>query len=91
MTKELFRRLSPEEFEALKNKYQAENSQFDKSLIFHVGTGAGLYSELGAMLECMCYCHANMIQFKLYADDANFSNENGWNFLSHLDVNAMIR
>lgn len=78
MKKELFGRLSSEEFEVLKNKYQTENSQFNKSLIFHVGTGAGLYSELGAMLESMCYCHANKVQFRLYADDANFSNENGW-------------
>ena len=81
MKKELFGRLSSEEFEVLKNKYQTENSQFNKSLIFHVGTGAGLYSELGAMLESMCYCHANKVQFRLYADDANFSNENGWNEL----------
>ena len=68
-------------------------------MIFHVGTGAGLYSELGAMLECMCYCHINNIQFILYADDANFSDKNGWSELfdslgceSHdpLNINLLI-
>lgn len=78
MSEQLFGRLSKEEFEVLKNKYLVQNLRYDKSLIFHVGTGAGLYSELGAMLECMCYCYENKIQFILYADDANFSNENGW-------------
>lgn len=78
MSEELFGRVSEGEFEILRQQYIAENLQYDKSLIFHVGTGAGLYSELGAMLECMCYCYVNKIQFNLYADDANFSNENGW-------------
>ena len=78
MSEKLFGRVSKEEFEVIKQQYVTENSKYDKSLLFHVGTGAGLYSELGAMLECMCYCHVNKIQFNLYADDANFSNENGW-------------
>lgn len=78
MSEKLFGRVSEKEFEILKQQYIAENSQYDRSLLFHVGTGAGLYSELGAMLECMCYCYVNKIRFNLYADDANFSNENGW-------------
>lgn len=75
---ELSGRASISEFQILKEKYEKENSQYTKKLIFHVGTGAGLFSELGAMLECMCYCKVNQISFSMYADDANFSNENGW-------------
>ena len=90
MKKELFGRLSSEEFEVLKNKYQTENSQFNKSLIFHVGTGAGLYSELGAMLESMCYCHANKVQFRRMMQTFQ-TKMVGMNFLSHLDANAIIR
>lgn len=71
-------RISNEKFEELKNIYNYVNKSYEKKLIFHVGTGAGFYSEVGSMLECMLYCYYNKIQFELYADDANFSNENGW-------------
>lgn len=71
------RYLSQEQFEKIKNEYQTLNSSFDERMIFHVGTGAGLYSELGSMLECMLYCYTHQMQFVLYADDANFSNT-GW-------------
>ena len=71
------RYLSQEQFEKIKNEYQTLNNSFDERMIFHVGTGAGLYSELGSMLECMLYCYTHQIQFVLYADDANFSNT-GW-------------
>lgn len=69
--------LSHEEFLELKRKYTEFNNNCKDSIIYHVGTGAGLYSELGSMLECMVYCYINKIKFVLYADDANFSN-NGW-------------
>lgn len=78
---ELYGRLDIIEYKKLKKKYLEENSKFKESMIFHVGTGAGLYSELGAMLECMCYCYVHQIQFRVYSDDVNFSNENGWNEL----------
>lgn len=71
------RYLSQEKFEKIKNEYQTLNTSFDERMIFHVGTGAGLYSELGSMLECMLYCYTHKLQFVLYADDANFSNT-GW-------------
>lgn len=74
----LYNRLSDDEYNSQKNMYLSENDSFDKSLIFHVGTGAGLYSELGALLECMCFCYSHHIRFSVYSDDANFSNENGW-------------
>lgn len=81
MNNVLYGRLSQNKFEELRKRYLKENNKFKKKMIFHVGTGAGLYSELGAMLECMCYCHINNIQFILYADDANFSDKNGWSEL----------
>ena len=66
------------EFERLKAEYKRENDGYKKSLIFHVGTAAGFYSEVGSILEAMCYCHLHEIKFILYADDANFSNDQGW-------------
>lgn len=69
--------LLEEDFLDLKQKYALFNSHCKESIIYHVGTGAGLYSELGSMLECMVYCYIHKIKFVLYADDANFSN-NGW-------------
>lgn len=74
----LYGQVSNNDFEILKQEYAAENAAYEKKMIFHVGSGAGLFSELGAMLECMCYCHANGIAFSLYADDANFAGQNGW-------------
>ena len=49
-------------------------------MIFHVGFGGGLYSELNSMMEFMLFCYQNHIRFELYADDANFSKPggNGW-------------
>lgn len=69
--------LTEEQFKKVKDEYRRENTSFSQRMIFHVGTGAGLYSELGSMLECMLYCYTHRLQFVLYADDANFSNT-GW-------------
>lgn len=49
-------------------------------VIFHVGTGAGFYSEANLMMQYMCYCHQHDLQFELYADDANFACGKGWNY-----------
>lgn len=69
--------LESQEFLDAREQYLRLNESFGERMIFHVGTGAGLYSELGSMLECMLYCYTHKIQFVLYADDANFSNS-GW-------------
>lgn len=58
--------------------YNETNNSFKKKIIFHVGTGAGFYSEIGGMLQAMCYCHTHKIKFILYADDANFAAGGGW-------------
>lgn len=71
--------LSQKEFDDLKAEYAAFNASCKKSMIFHVGTGAGLYSELGSLLECIMYCYVNKIRFVMYADDANFAGGHGWN------------
>ncbi len=70
---------SDEEFERLKQSYAKMNNSFERTLIFHVGTGAGLYSELGGMLEAMMWCYVNQVKFTLYADDATFADKKGWN------------
>ncbi|WP_300729101.1 hypothetical protein [uncultured Bacteroides sp.] len=48
-------------------------------MIFHVGTAAGFFAEYTAMLNAMIYCLEHRIQFRLYADDANFGYHKGWN------------
>lgn len=70
--------LSQNEFERLRDAYKEENDSYEESILFHVGTEAGFYSEVGSMLECMCFCHLNKYRFILYADDANFTSGRGW-------------
>lgn len=53
------------------------NESFEKRLIFHVGFGAGLFSELDSMMEHMLFCLEHHIRFEIYADDANFSKQGG--------------
>ena len=69
-----------EELEAKKKEYRRINESFEKRMIFHVGFGGGLYSELNSMMEFMLFCYQHHIRFELYADDANFSKPggNGW-------------
>ena len=57
--------------------YNSVNNSFKKKLIFHVGTGAGFYSEINGMLCAMLYCYVHKIKFILYADDATFAG-GGW-------------
>lgn len=71
--------LSDSEFSVAVDAYRRFNESCRETLIFNVGTGAGFYSELGAMLECMLYCYTKRIRFVLYGDNANFSNTEGWN------------
>lgn len=59
--------------------YNKVNNSFRQKLIFHVGTGAGFYSEINGMLTAMLYCYIHKIKFILYADDATFAGGNGWN------------
>lgn len=59
--------------------YNNVNNSFKKKLIFHVGTGAGFYSEINNMLIAMLYCYVHKIKFILYADDATFADGHGWN------------
>lgn len=60
-----------------KKEYRRINESFEKRLIFHVGFGAGLFSELDSMMEHMLFCFENHIRFEIYADDANFSKQGG--------------
>jgi len=69
--------LSEKEFNVAKSEYEKWQATCKRSLIFHVGTCAGLYSELNALHFAVIYCYVNNIRFELYADDANFSNS-GW-------------
>ncbi len=66
-----------EELETKKKEYRRMNEAFRKRLIFHVGFGGGLYSELDSMMEFMLFCYQHRIRFELYADDANFSKPGG--------------
>lgn len=60
-----------------KKEYRRINETFKKRMIFHVGFGAGLFSELDSLMEHMLFCFMNHIRFEIYADDANFSKKNG--------------
>lgn len=75
--KKLFMRVIQDDFLAYKRVYERVNYGCEKTFLYHVGVGAGLYSELGGMLEAVAYCYENKIAFKMYADDANFC-EGGW-------------
>ena len=63
--------------EAKKKEYRRINEAFEKRLIFHVGFGAGLFSELDSLMEHMLFCFEHHIRFEIYADDANFSKPEG--------------
>lgn len=66
-----------EDLESKKKEYRRINEAFEQRMIFHVGFGAGLYSELDSMMEHMLFCFTHHIRFELYADDANFSKAGG--------------
>lgn len=66
-------------FEEKVKRYNEINNSFEKKLIYHVGYYAGLHSEVDAMMQCILYCYKHKIKFILYADDANFAGDKGWN------------
>ena len=74
-------RISDNEFLELKKSYEIQQKKYKDSFLFHVGVGAGFYSEVGGMLEAMMYSYYRQFRFVLYADDANFTNNNGWTAL----------
>lgn len=67
----------PADLDSKKKEYRRINESFEQRMIFHVGFGAGLYSELDSMMEHMLFCFINHIRFEIYADDANFSKAGG--------------
>ncbi len=58
--------------------YQHLNSSFRQYLVYHTGIDAGFFAEYSAMLHAMLYCLQNGLQFRLYADDANYGYSLGW-------------
>ena len=63
--------------EKLRHAYQEINESFSKTIVFHCGASAGIFSEINCMIGFMAYCLKHEIRFTLYSDDANFS-QNGW-------------
>lgn len=61
-----------------REKYETLNNSFDKVMVYHVGIDAGFFAEYTYMIDAMIYCLVNKIQFRLYADDANFGYDKGW-------------
>lgn len=51
---------------------------FRKTLVFHLGSEAGFYSEFNNMVLGILYCNKHRINFKLFSKDATFGLENGW-------------
>lgn len=70
-------KIAEDDIEAKKKEYRRINESFEKRMIFHVGFGAGLFSELNSLMEHMLFCFMNHIRFEIYADDANFSKQGG--------------
>ena len=58
--------------------YRALNASFSKTMVYHIGIDAGFFTEYTYMIHAMLYCLQHRIQFKLYADDANFGWDRGW-------------
>lgn len=81
MKKFALERIPDEEFRKLKDNYIKEQTLCNEAFIFHVGVGAGFYSEIGGMMEAMLYSYFKKIKFILFADDANFTKKGGggWN------------
>ncbi|MBO4633525.1 MAG: hypothetical protein J5858_16535 [Lentisphaeria bacterium] len=65
------------ELEQLRRTYREINESFSKTLVFHCGAAAGIFSEINGMLFFMAYCLKHRIRFTMYSDDANFSR-GGW-------------
>lgn len=59
-------------------EYQELNASYKKTMIFHLGSRSGFFSEFNNMLLCMAYCLQNEIQFKLYSRDLSIAFQDGW-------------
>ena len=62
----------------LLEKYTKLNNSFKKEYIFHMGAGAGFYSEFCNMVLAILYCLKYEYKFTMYSQDANFGYKNGW-------------
>jgi hypothetical protein len=60
-------------------RYNKLNNSFKRTLVFHVGAGAGFFSEYNCMILAILYCLKHKIRFVLYSKDANFGYKDGWN------------
>jgi len=58
--------------------YRHINESFDKTLVFHLGSRAGFFSEYNTMIQAMIYCLRHRIRFEMYSGDANFRMRCGW-------------
>ncbi len=58
--------------------YRRLNESFEKTLVFHLGSRAGFFSEYNTMIQAMTYCLLHRIRFELYSGDANFQICRGW-------------
>ena len=59
-------------------EYQQINESFEKTLVFHLGSRSGFFSEYNCMLLCMLYCLQNKIKFQLYSHDLSIAVSKGW-------------
>lgn len=62
----------------LNERYEALNDSFRTALIYHTGIDAGFFAEYNTLLHALLYCLQQKVQFRLYADDANFGYAHGW-------------
>ena len=66
-----------DELEKLRRTYREINESFSRTIVFHCGASAGIFSEINCMILFMAYCLQHQIRFTLYSDDANFARD-GW-------------
>jgi len=52
--------------------------RYNKTLIYHIGYGAGFYAEYMGLVCEIALCSEKKINFKLFSKDANFRYKKGW-------------
>lgn len=57
--------------------YHRVNQSFQKICVFHVGAGAGFFSEYNNMVLALLYCLKHRIQFRVTSAGANFAVNKG--------------
>lgn len=62
----------------MNEQYFRINSRYKKSLVFHVGSGSGFFSEYFGMILAIAYCSIHRIKFVLFSKNANFGFNKGW-------------